>query len=114
MTVQLTRKNKSSFMTSIGVEKLPRTFADTILLARHLGVCYLWIDSLYIVQDDEMDWKTEAAKMAEVYANAYVNMAATASSNSSQGLFKDRNPMTTKQCVATVREGHSLIPAGTY
>ena len=114
MTVQLTMKNKSSFMTSIGVETLPRTFADTILLARHLGVCYLWIDSLCIVQDDEMDWKTEAAKMAEVYANAYVNVAATASSNSSQGLFRDRNPMTTKRGVATVREGHSLIPAGTY
>ena len=61
-----------------------------------------------------MDWKTEAVKMAEVYANAYVNVAATASSNSSQGLFRDRNVMTTKRYVATVREGHSLIPTRIY
>ena len=52
--------------------------------------------------------------MGQVYSNAYANIAATSSSNSSQGLFRERNPTTTWPCIARVRSGHPLIPPGNY
>ncbi|KAK4444567.1 heterokaryon incompatibility [Podospora aff. communis PSN243] len=49
---------------------------------------YLWIDSLCIVQDCPDDWEKEAAKMALVYRNAFITLAATASPNGAGGLIQ--------------------------
>ena len=51
-----------------------------------LGLRYLWIDSLCIVQDDLEDWRTEGGKMADIYAHSYITLAATNSKNSEGGL----------------------------
>lgn len=40
-----------------------------------LGYRYLWIDSLCIIQHDEIDWAHEARLMATVYGNADCNLA---------------------------------------
>jgi hypothetical protein len=52
-----------------------------------LGIRYLWIDSLCIVQNDREDWEREAPKMADIYGNSFLTLSATAASNSSEGLF---------------------------
>ncbi|KAI8958848.1 HET-domain-containing protein [Daldinia sp. FL1419] len=69
------------------IESLPKTFQDAILVTRKLQCRYLWIDSLCIIQDSLEDWKNEASRMADVYGNSYVTIAATASNNSDGGLF---------------------------
>ena len=46
---------------------LSGTSRDAITTARALGLHYLWIDSLCIVQDDDDDWSGEAGRMAQVY-----------------------------------------------
>ncbi|KAI4171650.1 MAG: hypothetical protein LQ343_004128 [Gyalolechia ehrenbergii] len=112
MAIQLMRQNISALERQILVNVLPQTFRDMILISRSLQTQYIWIDSLYIVQDDKEDWKTEAAKMWQIYSNAYVNIAATSSSNSSQGLFRQRGTLATNPCIADVREGHPFMPAG--
>ena len=66
---------------------IPKTFQDAIRFNRHLGIRYLWIDSLCIIQQDSDDWARESAKMCDVYENAYVTIAASSASNSTQGLF---------------------------
>ncbi|KAI1654949.1 HET-domain-containing protein [Daldinia decipiens] len=71
----------------ISVESLPRTFQDAIFVTRKLQCRYLWIDSLCIIQDSLEDWKNEASRMADVYGNSYVTIAATASADSNGGLF---------------------------
>lgn len=114
MALQLTRQNMSALKHRIQLDELPRTFTDMILVSRILEIRYVWIDSLCIIQDDKEDWKVEAAKMWQIYFYAYANIAATSSSNSSQGLFRERSPSTTKPCIADVREGHPLIRAGKY
>ena len=68
-------------------ERLPKTFQDVVSIARFLEVKYVWIDSLCIIQDDESDWQREASKMAEVYANSYLIVAASSSPDSSGGCF---------------------------
>lgn len=64
---------------------LPKTFYDAVQVSRAVGIRYLWIDSLCIVQDDSQDWEIESAQMANVYQNAYVTLSASAASDSSEG-----------------------------
>ncbi|PVH96780.1 HET-domain-containing protein, partial [Periconia macrospinosa] len=80
--------------SGIDAGNLPKTFQDAIHVTRCLGVQYLWIDSLCILQDSESDWATESARMDQVYARAACTIAATASINSEGGLFFERHPET--------------------
>src|ERR1700733_13859768 len=82
-------------LLKIGIDwnTLTQTFRDAIMLTRKLGFHYIWIDSLCIIQDDENDWRVEASKMAGIYENAVLVVSATASRDSSEGLFRDRKPM---------------------
>lgn len=68
-------------------ESIPKTFQDVFEVALKLEVSYVWIDSLCIIQDDKQDWEREAAKMAVIYKNAYVTIAATDATNATQGLY---------------------------
>ncbi|MCJ1361779.1 hypothetical protein MMC16_000879 [Acarospora aff. strigata] len=52
--------------------------------------------------------------MGEVYSMSYLTISATASSNSTEGLFRKRPSSTTKPCSATVGEGHNLFAPGEY
>ncbi|KAF2262763.1 HET-domain-containing protein [Lojkania enalia] len=88
----MTRHNIHELKKGIAFEALPKTFQDSISLTRRLGIRYLWIDSLCIYQDDGPDWERESAKMASIYENAYVVIAATASASDADGLFIRRSP----------------------
>ncbi|KAI9767487.1 MAG: hypothetical protein M1839_004498 [Geoglossum umbratile] len=79
-----------TFKSGMPVESLPKTFQEAILLTRRLGIQYLWIDSLCIIQDDEADWEREASQMASVYGNSYLTIAASSASDSTVGCFIQR------------------------
>lgn len=85
-----TRSNISSFQESIDYDQLPRTFQDAILVTRKLGIRYLWIDSLCIIQDDADDWEKESKRMEGVFSAAYCTIAATCASGSADGFLKNR------------------------
>lgn len=72
--------------------ELPKTFQEAILFTRKLGIRYLWIDSLCIIQDDADDWFREAGRMATTYENATLTMAAATSSSSQEGLYRTSMP----------------------
>lgn len=57
-------------------DEIPRTIRDTIDLVHQLGIPYLWVDSLCIVQDDAESKHNQIEAMAGVYANAYVTIIA--------------------------------------
>ncbi|KAJ3566185.1 hypothetical protein NPX13_g7233 [Xylaria arbuscula] len=63
-------------------------FTHAYELSAKLGVKYVWIDSLCIIQDDAEDWKRESAKMADYYQHAWLTVAATRTRNDG-GLFGD-------------------------
>lgn len=89
-----TKENLLSMKAGLHVSKLSKTFKDAIVVTRRLKVRYLWIDSLCIIQDkqDLSDWNSESVKMESYYSNAFCNLAATASLNGSEGLFRCRDP----------------------
>lgn len=74
-------------LNGIPVSQLPRTFQDAIMVTRKLGVRYLWVDSLCIIQDSELDWHTQSAQMSYVYSHSWLTIAATASSSDHDGIF---------------------------
>lgn len=82
-----TRQSLELMKAGVSVESLPKTFRDAIRITRRLDIQYLWIDSLCILQDDSSDWDCESHKMASVYQNAFITIAATSSPNSSGGCF---------------------------
>ncbi|KAI4606444.1 hypothetical protein J4E80_010196 [Alternaria sp. BMP 0032] len=70
----------------IAFEDLPKTFQDVVRFAQAIGITYIWIESLCIIQDDHQDWISEAAKMGDVYRNAALVVAASGAKDCSGGL----------------------------
>lgn len=73
-------------------QDLPKTFRHAVQTCRELGIEYLWIDSLCIIQEQESqeDWAKEAPRMGLVYGNSRLTIAAAAAADSSQGCFSER------------------------
>ncbi|KAF2818950.1 HET-domain-containing protein, partial [Ophiobolus disseminans] len=60
---------------SVG-NQLPRTIRDSMVVVQLLGLRYLWVDRLCIVQDDPTTKPHQLASMASIYSNAYFTIAA--------------------------------------
>ncbi|KAH8716951.1 heterokaryon incompatibility protein-domain-containing protein [Phaeosphaeriaceae sp. PMI808] len=89
---------KSNFKTrcqGMKLDQFPRTFQDAVRVTRMLGIQYLWIDSLCIIQkeneyDDGLDWRHESKRMETVFASVYFTIAATSAESSQDGFLGRR------------------------
>ncbi len=82
---------KNQTLRDITLSDLPTTFRHAISVSRKLDVRYLWSDSLCIIQDDTEDWALQSSKMAAIYSNSFLTIAASSSKDSSGGLFRKRH-----------------------
>ena len=89
----LNESTHKQYREAIMIKELPQTFKDAIQLVRRLGVQYLWIDSLCIVQDSNEDWLEQASLMDQIYQGSLFNIAATRSSHPYGDLFVEGNPI---------------------
>jgi hypothetical protein len=78
-----TTLNLDSHYKGILFSNLPQTFKDCITVARKLGIYYVWIDSLCIIQDQRADWARQSGMMGKVYENALFTVTAVSSPDSS-------------------------------
>lgn len=78
------------FKRSISFEDLPSTFRDAVTTTRELGVRFLWIDSLCIIQGPGGDFDQEAKRMEDVFSAAYCVIAANSAKGQTDGFLKDR------------------------
>jgi hypothetical protein len=85
-----TTANIGNRFAGISFDKLPKTFQDAVAITRHMGVRYLWIDALCIIQDDNDDWDREAAKMDCIYEGSLLTLSATCSGGVNQGFLRAR------------------------
>jgi hypothetical protein len=95
---QLLLSNLPTLVNGIVFAELSKTFQDAIVITRRLGLKFLWIDSLCIIQDSIQDWAHESAMMDSVYSNATCNLAATTADDSGAGCFYERNPLLAQPC----------------
>ncbi|KAF5587257.1 serine threonine kinase [Fusarium pseudoanthophilum] len=93
--------NIGIFRSEIPREKLPLNFQEAIKVTRALKISYLWIDSLCIIQDDPEDWRREAARMGQVFSNAYCTIAATSAATSDEGFLTPKLNSTLSATLAT-------------
>jgi len=66
--------------------QIPLTIAHTISLAQKLGMRYLWVDSLCIVQDDPVTRKHQIENMGSIFANGSLTIIATEGEHSNHGI----------------------------
>ncbi|EOO00571.1 putative heterokaryon incompatibility protein [Phaeoacremonium minimum UCRPA7] len=89
--IKTTKATLEQHHTYIEPSRLPKTIRDATQITRALGIEYLWVDSLCIVQDDQEDWAAESKRMAALYQSAVVTLVATAAKDANQGCLFPRN-----------------------
>jgi hypothetical protein len=88
----LTESNIAQFSTALDLDDLSQTIRDAIEVTRKVGVEYLWVDALCIIQDSDLDKAREISMMDQIYNNAFFTIAAGSGSAASQGFLGTRDP----------------------
>lgn len=88
--VRLEEGNLSKFRHTIPIDQLPILFKDAMYLTYQLGIEYIWIDCLCILQGSKEDWEREAAIMGDYYRYAQCNLSASGYEGSIAGIFSER------------------------
>ncbi|UQC82144.1 HET domain-containing protein [Colletotrichum lupini] len=99
--------------TKIPLPEMPDTIRDAVVFARHMGIKYIWIDALCIIQDDAEDWAKEAALMFAVYRHATLTLVAAAGDTSHSGFLKRSSPGPSVLVPFESKKGQGRV-SGTY
>lgn len=67
------------------VGRVPRTIEDALYLTGALGVQYLWVDALCIVQDDNADKEAQIGNMGSVCTHSLFTIIAAAGGDAEAG-----------------------------
>ncbi|KAM7210366.1 Heterokaryon incompatibility protein (HET) domain containing protein [Rhypophila decipiens] len=98
----LRTENKAEFHRSIPTQNWPKIYWDAVVITRQLGVSYLWIDALCIIQnDDDDDWTQQAALMSKIYGGGLLNFAGVEADRGT-GLEVSRSPLRVVPCLLTL------------
>lgn len=92
MRLITTADTLKSRVRGIPWDEVPQTFCDAFLVARMLGLEYIWVDALCIIQQDAQDWQIEAAKMGDIYRRAQITFAAASSMSTNDGFLRRMPP----------------------
>jgi hypothetical protein len=79
-----------AYSAEIPCSHVPKTILDAFEVTRNLGLQYIWIDSLCIVQDDEEDKNRELPQMRRIYENSVVTISAASATSCYQGFLDPR------------------------
>ncbi|KAK0728924.1 heterokaryon incompatibility protein-domain-containing protein [Apiosordaria backusii] len=84
----------------IKLSNLDQSLQDAVWVTRQVGIRYLWIDALCILQDDEdgqgnnPDKSHEISRMASYYGRATLTILAASASRAVDGFLQRRKPAT--------------------
>lgn len=90
--LRLLTTNLEDLQRGINVSEMARTNSEALEVVRELGIRYLWIDALCIIQDSKEDWRQQSQLMAEIYNGAYLTIVAGSAANSSDGFLHVGDP----------------------
>lgn len=88
--IQTTNENLHQLKNRISLPDLPLTLQDAVATTNELGIGFLWIDALCIIQDDDEDKGQEISQMPRIYENATVVIIASRAKNVRDGYLKPR------------------------
>ncbi|EUC43648.1 hypothetical protein COCMIDRAFT_100330 [Bipolaris oryzae ATCC 44560] len=73
--------------TGFGIEQLPKTIQDAVTVTRRVGIEYIWVDALCIMQDSNEDKAQELPKMRSIYKYATVTVVASVAKSATEGFL---------------------------
>jgi len=88
--LQTTLDNLDEHTAKIDIASLSRTFQDAVAICQRLGVAYLWIDSLCIVQDDHEGKAAEIERMESIFQGATLTISAMSARDGRGGCWIPR------------------------
>ena len=83
------KENLQARLNGFPLEHLPRTLRDAVRVCQALGLMYLWIDAVCIIQDGD-DLEPQVRDMAKVYEAAHVVISAASASDANEGFLGPR------------------------
>jgi hypothetical protein len=90
-SMKLTGDTVGILKQGVPLNRFDPTIRDAILVTRALGITYLWIDALCILQDhNSKDWNEQSSKMGEIYGGSTITIVAVDSSSVAQGFLNER------------------------
>lgn len=93
---------------------MPQNFHDAVIITRLLGVRYLWIDALCIIQDSEVDWDHESAQMNQVYKHSLATLVATSAGSCDEGFLQQRYYASKKKARIPYMVKNNMETSGEY
>ena len=93
------KTNFVRYLDGIPCIDLSKTLRDAMIVTIALGLSYIWIDSLCIIQGDDDDLATELSHMPMIYECAWVTVAASSAENYAQGFLANRTVYDQHLCV---------------
>ncbi|PMD21488.1 HET-domain-containing protein [Hyaloscypha hepaticicola] len=89
--VLTTKANLHEYAKRLPVDRLPKTLQDAISVSKTLGLRFLWIDALCIIQNSDEDKAVEINKMGSIYRDATVTIFAASASRVGDGFLQHRS-----------------------
>lgn len=83
-------QNLASRKSGIEFYDLPPLLQDVVSVVRALGVEYIWVDRLCIVQGPGGDFAEQAPKMGEIYGSAWLTIAAASGNSEDDRILLER------------------------
>ncbi|KAL9054140.1 MAG: hypothetical protein Q9162_004323 [Coniocarpon cinnabarinum] len=84
----LTSESLQHFENGIALVYVPKTIRHAIHFTRELGIRYLWVDALCIMQDSQTDKRNEILNMRNIYKGALVTVVAAEAHTVFDGFFE--------------------------
>ncbi|KAK0631299.1 heterokaryon incompatibility protein-domain-containing protein [Immersiella caudata] len=86
--LRTTKANLQEHRDGISIETLPATIKNAAFLVWNLGIPYLWVDALCIIQegDEGHDWAEQSAEMTSIYQGGTLNISAVDGRGCESGL----------------------------
>jgi Heterokaryon incompatibility protein (HET) len=79
------KENIASRFRQLDTGELSKTVLQAIQTTKRMGLQYVWVDAICIIQDDEEDRTNEIRQMCDIYRQAYVTIVAANAAHSSDG-----------------------------
>lgn len=99
-----TKQLLSSYEHGIVFQSLPKTVQDAVLVTLGLGIHYLWVDAMCIIQDDELDKSLQISQMHTIYRCSTITIAASMAASCNEGFLHNRKESRPYKVTARISE----------
>jgi len=89
-SMKLTNDTMNALKNGIPLGDFDATIRDAVVVTRALGISYIWIDALCILQDQN-EWNEEVSKMNEIYGGSTMTLVVASSDSVRNKFLKERH-----------------------